>query len=58
MLKKITVFLLILAAMIVGYYAFVAGVILLKIFIGLLIVSIFALGVYVGRLTKKSNNTN
>lgn len=35
-----------------GYYAFYLGWALMKIFIGLAVIGVFALGFYLGRITK------
>ncbi len=43
---------------ILGYYAFYLGWALLKIFIGLLFIAIFAFGFWLGRITKKSNKSD
>jgi hypothetical protein len=37
-----------------GFYAFQLGFILVKVFIGLMFIFTFALGVIVGRITKRS----
>ena len=53
-MNKYLIFALFLVALALGFYAFSIGIIILKAFIGLAFVGIFALGVYIGRLTKKS----
>lgn len=40
----------------VGYYAFYAGWALLKIFIGLMFIAVFAFGIVVGRISKSGKN--
>jgi hypothetical protein len=41
---------------VLGFYAFQLGFILVKVFIGLLFICVFAAGVWIGRLTKKSDS--
>jgi hypothetical protein len=52
-MKKITVVLVIILLAILGFYAFKLGYILVQVFIGLMFIFVFALGIVAGRLTKK-----
>ncbi len=49
-MKKILWFVVIIALMVIGYYAFSMGWILLKIFVGLMFVAVFAFGVWIGHV--------
>jgi len=51
-MKKILWFLTIIVLCVLGYYTFSLGWILLKTFIGLMIIAIFGLGFWLGRITK------
>lgn len=53
-MKKILWFLAIITVAVIGYYAFSVGWILVKVFIGLMFVAVFAFGVWIGHVfTKK-----
>jgi hypothetical protein len=52
-MKKLTAVLLIILLCILGFYAFKLGYILIQVFIGLMFIFVFALGVIAGRITKK-----
>jgi CHASE2 domain-containing sensor protein len=49
-MKKILWFIAIMALCVVGYYAFSVGWILVKVFIGLMFVAVFAFGVWIGHV--------
>jgi hypothetical protein len=52
-MKKLTAVIIIIILGLLGFYAFKLGWILTKVFIGLMFVFIFALGITIGRITKK-----
>ena len=51
-MKKLTAVFVIIILGILGFYAFKLGFILLKVFIGLMFIFVFALGIITGRITK------
>jgi hypothetical protein len=52
-MKKIYWLLIIIILGFLGYWAFSLGWILLKVFIGLMFVAVFAFGVWIGHITTK-----
>ncbi len=52
-MNKYTLTLLFIVALIAGYFAFTAGLIILKAFIGLFLLTIFVFGFWLGRITKR-----
>ncbi len=52
-MKKLSTVLIIILLGVLGFIAFKLGWILIKVFIGLMFMFVFALGVLIGRFTKK-----
>jgi VIT1/CCC1 family predicted Fe2+/Mn2+ transporter len=52
-MKKFLLILGILLLPVAGYYAFTAGWMVIRTFIGMMLISIFVLGIIVGRISKR-----